>query len=35
MELLPCPFCGEKEDISIKKKKYGGLPITTPNGGNV
>lgn len=35
MELLPCPFCGEKEDISIKKKKYGGKPIITPKGGNV
>jgi Lar family restriction alleviation protein len=27
-KLKPCPFCGEKEDISLKYKMYHGAPLT-------
>ena len=26
-ELLPCPFCGEKEDIVVRVEKYHGAPL--------
>ena len=28
IKLKPCPFCGEKEDISLKYKMYHGAPLT-------